>query len=257
MFQDFINKTLGKAIDVDGLYGPQCVDLFNYWNKLHNNCYINCRPSGYARSIAQNKANNGILEHFVETPVNNMITGTVVVWGNCKVAPMSHVGFFVKDNGNGTFQCLQQNAPKPYVTLSNMPYEGIVGAFIPKQLVGQSAVDNTPKADQILHVGSKVKFDGVFKVDIIDIPNNLFGSTRMTGKITQKYHFLPSGPFIECDSKGNPTPDQLLGIKNSYVKNDTIYNVEAIHIPTNSAKLIIEGRPVWILSKCLYEVSNN
>ena len=36
-FQDFINKTLGKAIDVDGMYGSQCVDLFNYFNKLYNN----------------------------------------------------------------------------------------------------------------------------------------------------------------------------------------------------------------------------
>lgn len=259
-FQDFINKTLGKAIDVDGAYGCQCVDLFNYFNKLYNNgVYINCSPSGYARSLAENKANNGILNYYQETAVNNMITGTVVVYGNCSVAPSSHVAFFVKDNGNGTFQALQQNAPKPYVTLSNMPYTGIIGAFIPKQLVGNSSNSHqiSTSADQIIYKGSKVKFDGIFKVDIVDIKNNLFGSKTLTGSITQSYHWLPSGPFVECDANGNATSDQVLGGGLSYVKNDNIYTVQDIDIPTNSAKININGRNVWVFSKYLQEVSNN
>ena len=257
-FQDFINKTLGKAIDVDGLYGPQCVDLFNYFNKLYNNVYINCRPSGYARSLAENKANNGILNYYQETAVNNMIEGTVVVYGNCAVAPSSHVAFFVKDNGNGTFQALQQNAPKPYVTLSNMSYNGIIGAFIPKQLVGSSN-NSSPSigADQVLFKGSKVKFDGIFKVDIIDIPHNLFGSKTLTGTITRSYHWLPSGPFTEVDKNGNTTKDQVLGGGLSYVKNDNIYTVQDIDVPTNSAKLNIDGRDVWVFSKYLKEISDN
>ena len=260
-FQDFINKTLGKAIDADGMYGAQCVDLFNYFNKLYNNgVYIYCRPSGYARSLAENKANNGILNYFQETAVNNMIEGTVVVYGNCPAAPSSHVAFFVKDNGNGTFQALQQNAPKPYVTLSNMTYNGIIGAFIPKQLVGNpSSSSNTSGtgADQVLYKGSKVKFDGVFKVDIVDIPHNLFGSKTLTGSITQSYHWLPSGPFTEVDANGNVTSDQILGGGLSYVKNDNIYEVIDIDVPTNSAKLNIAGRNVWVFSKYLKEVSNN
>lgn len=261
-FQDFINKTLGKAIDVDGLYGPQCVDLFNYFNKLYNNgVYINCRPSGYARSLAENKANNGILNYYQETAVNNMIEGTVVVYGNCAAAPSSHVAFFVKDNGNGTFQALQQNAPKPYVTLSNMPYNGIIGAFIPKQLVGNSSSSNNTSsstgADQVLYKGSKVKFDGIFKVDIVDIKNNLFGSKTLTGAVTQSYHWLPSGPFTEVDVNGNVTSDQILVGGLSYVKNDNIYTVQDIDIPTNSAKLNIDGRDVWVFSKYLKEISDN
>ena len=257
-FQDFINRTLGKAIDVDGRYGAQCVDLFNYFNKLYNNgVYINCQPSKYARSLAENKANNGILKYYQETAVNNMITGTVVVWGNCAVAPSSHVGFFVKDNGNGTFQCLQQNAPKPYVTLSNMSYNGIIGAFIPKQLVNTPTPSPEPsRADQRLYKGSKVRFNGIFKVDIVDVKNNLFGSRALTGSITQSYHWLPSGPFTEVDANGNVTRDQVLGGDLSYVKNDNIYTVEDIDIPTNSAKLNINGRTVWVFSKYLYEVSD-
>ena len=148
MFNEFIEKYLGKKVDIDGLYGGQCVDLFNAWNKEHNGVYINCKPSGYARSLAENKANNGILKYFKETQVNNMIEGTVVVYGKCKFAPEGHVCFFIKDNGNGTYRALQQNYNnKQYVTIDNNPYEGIIGAFIPNQLVRTSTnIDELAKA---------------------------------------------------------------------------------------------------------------
>ena len=50
MFEEFKNLTLGKAIDVDGNWGPQCVDLFNYFNDLYNNgerinCLIETTPN--------------------------------------------------------------------------------------------------------------------------------------------------------------------------------------------------------------------
>ena len=149
MFNEFKNKYLGKKVDVDGLYGGQCVDLFNAWNKDYNNgIYINCKPSGYARSLAENKSNNGILKYFKETAINNMIEGTVVVYGKCKFAPDSHVCFFIKDNGDGTYQALQQNNKgRQYVTIDNNPYEGIIGAFIPNQLVRTSTnIDELAKA---------------------------------------------------------------------------------------------------------------
>lgn len=136
MFEQFKNKYLGKTVDVDGMYGGQCVDLFNAWNRDYNGTYINCSPSGYARSLAENKKNNGILKYFKETAVNNMIPGTVVVYGICDFAPVSHVCFFIKDNGNGTYQALQQNTNnRQYVTIDNNPYNGIIGAFIPNQIL--------------------------------------------------------------------------------------------------------------------------
>lgn len=64
-----------------------------------------------------------------------MIEGTVVVYGKCKFAPEGHVCFFIKDNGDGTYQSLQQNANgRMYVTIDNNPYDGIIGAFIPNQI---------------------------------------------------------------------------------------------------------------------------
>lgn len=143
MFQEFKNKYLGKTVDVDGMYGGQCVDLFNAWNRDYNGTYINCSPSSYARSLAENKKNNGILNYFKETAVNNMIEGTVVVYGICDFAPVSHVCFFIKDNGNGTYQALQQNTNnRQYVTIDNNPYDGIIGAFIPKQILEEKKKNN-------------------------------------------------------------------------------------------------------------------
>lgn len=137
-FDDFINKTLGRKIDTDGYPKAQpyqCVDLAKYYNDCYFSPFqVYCSTTGYAKDWANNKYNNGLLDYYDETAVNNMIKGTLVVWGNCRVAPDSHIGFFVKDNGNGTFQCLQQNAPYPYVTLSNISYDGIIGAFIPKNI---------------------------------------------------------------------------------------------------------------------------
>ena len=146
MFEEFKNKYLGKKVDIDGLFGGQCVDLFNAWNRDYNKDYINCRPSGFARSIAENKENNGILKYFEETPVNNMCPGTVVVYGQCKFAPDSHVCFFIKDNGNGTFEALQQNSMgRQFVTIDNNPYTGIIGAFIPKQIIKEYEEAQTPE----------------------------------------------------------------------------------------------------------------
>ena len=138
-FQEFIDITLGRRIDTDGYPKEQpyqCVDLPKYFNECFNPGFqVYCTKTGFAKDWATEKNSNGLLNHFTETAINNMIKGTLVVWGNCRVAPYSHIGFFVKDNGNGTFQCLQQNAPHPYVTLSNITYEGLIGAFIPNQLI--------------------------------------------------------------------------------------------------------------------------
>lgn len=137
-FDEFINKTLGRKIDTDGYPKEQpyqCVDLTKYYNDCYFSPFqVYCSTTGYAKDWANNKYTNGLLDYYDETAINNMIKGTLVVWGNCRVAPDSHIGFFVKDNGDGTFQCLQQNAPYPYVTLSNISYDGIIGAFIPKNI---------------------------------------------------------------------------------------------------------------------------
>lgn len=122
--------------------------------------------------------------------------------------------------------------------------------------------------DQILTKGSKVKFDGIFKVDMLKSPTstNLFGCCELTGNSlddyrserVKDYHWIPTNDWTEVDKYGNSTEqDDILQGEKSYVLNKNIYEVKEIDIPTNSAKLNINGRDVWIYSVYLYEVANN
>lgn len=127
--------------------------------------------------------------------------------------------------------------------------------------------DKGEKADQILYKGSKVKFDGVFKADILKSPisTNLFGNTKLTGvsyndyyhERCKDYHWIPLDDWTEVDQGGNSDKqDDIIVGGLSYIKNDNVYTVEEIDIPTNSAKLILNGHPVWVFSTYLYEVSD-
>lgn len=110
--------------------------------------------------------------------------------------------------------------------------------------------------DQIIKVGSKVKFNGVFRVDYIDIPSNTFASKSLTGVPKYNYHWLSSTPFTECDASGNTTNNQVFKV-GDYVKNDNIYTVKDIDKKTDSALININGRDNWVFCKPLYEVSDS
>ena len=121
------------------------------------------------------------------------------------------------------------------------------------------------EVDQILHVGSKVKFDGVFKVDIVKTPysTNLFGNIQLTGvsfndyqkERAKQYHWIPLDDWTEVDQFGSSKGQDQIAIGGySYVLNKNIYTVKAIDVKTYSAKLCLNGHDVWIFSKYLYEV---
>ena len=130
--------------------------------------------------------------------------------------------------------------------------------------LSQIPVDDKGEAkDQILHVGSKVRFDGVFKVDIIKRGTNWFGNTKLTGvsyntyynERAKDYHWIPLDDWKEVDVGGNENgQDDIVVGGVSYVKNDNIYEVKEIDIPTNSAKLTLNNHDVWVYSTYLYEV---
>ena len=114
--------------------------------------------------------------------------------------------------------------------------------------------ENKEVIDQILHIGSNVMFDGIFKVNGINVRSNTFTCFALTGTPTKEYHNIPSNDFIECDSNGNEIgQDQILYV-GSYVKNNNVYKVIDIDKRTDSAKLNINGKDVWVFCKPLKEV---
>lgn len=119
------------------------------------------------------------------------------------------------------------------------------------------------KVDQILHKGSKVKFDGVFKVDILKRGTNLFGNTKLTGvsfndyynERAKSFHWIPLDDFTEVDQYGSSAgQDQVVKGGASFVLNKNVYEVKDIDIKSNSAKLTLNGHDVWVYSTFLYEV---
>lgn len=130
------------------------------------------------------------------------------------------------------------------------------------------SVDENPHkeaVDQILHVGSKVKFDGIFKVDIVKAPysTNLFGNTQLTGvsfndyqkERAKQFHWIPLNDWTEVDRYGNSKgQDQIVVGGYSYVLNKNTYIVQAIDVRTNSARLCLNGHDIWVFSTYLYEI---
>ena len=117
--------------------------------------------------------------------------------------------------------------------------------------------------DQIIHPGSKVMFDGIFHVDIIKKGTNLFGNTKLTGvtfnnyynEKASSYHWIPLNDFTETDMYGSITnQDNIVYGGASYVINNNVYIVKEVDVRTNSAKLNINNRDVWVFSTFLKEV---
>ena len=154
----------------------------------------------------------------------------------------------------------------PWDIRRNNPYGW--DAFVNKV---QEKIDGRKKeVDQIIYVGSKVKFDGVFKADIVKKPysTNLFGCSQLTGLSFNEYcyengdfkpyHWIPCNDFYEVNAEGSKDgQDDIIFGGQSYIKNDNIYEVKEIDVPSNSAKLNINGRDVWVYSTYLLEIENS
>lgn len=124
-----------------------------------------------------------------------------------------------------------------------------------KYALADSTSQENNNGDQILYKGSKVKFNGIFTVDEINIKSNLFASKDLTGGITKNYHWFSSTPFTHVNDKGEVLPSQIIK-KGSKVINNNIYEVLAVDVATDSAKLNINGRKNWVKSSVLYEISD-
>ena len=95
--QEYVNKYLGKATDVDGYYGAQCWDSFARFDLEVGYPVFNCTSSGYVKDIWNLRKTSGILKYFEEvTNLSELQDGDWCIWGNCSVAPDSHIAMFRK-----------------------------------------------------------------------------------------------------------------------------------------------------------------
>ena len=149
-----------------------------------------------------------------------------------------------------------------FVDYTNILY-GMGGNWRTTGEISVIEISGSEALDQILHPGSKVVFDGIFRVDIIKRGTNLFGNSKLTGvpyntyynEKAKSYHWIPLDDFTEVDQYGSQiNQDDIVYGGESYVINKNTYQVKEIDIPTNSAKLVLNNREIWIFSAFLREV---
>lgn len=128
---EFYNKYKGKAIDTDGGYGVQCVDLFKQFTKDMWNIYnYNC-TNGWASGLWIYRKDKPYYEKFIEVSLDEVQNGDWIFWNNgSKSCPNSHVAM----SYNGSFFGQNQNG-KHAASLAKYSTDGVLGVLRPKEYI--------------------------------------------------------------------------------------------------------------------------
>ncbi len=129
--QEFRNKYIGKAIDVDGAYGAQCVDLFKQVCYLAGKKPFALGGSGYAEEIVKRYKPLGLDTYFNLVSLANAQYGDWIVWSKgSHDCPDSHVAMFIKKDGNSRVIVLGQNQfGKAVANEGSLSIHGIIGVL--------------------------------------------------------------------------------------------------------------------------------
>lgn len=197
--EEFVIETSGKIIDIDGLYGGQCWDLFSYFtNKLCSRTF-SCIETGYVIDLWNTFDRIGLNEHFVKV-IDNYQEGDWLIWTSpSSITETSHIAMLIKDNKNGTNVILTQNPngnPK-YTHQMQCDYIGVVGALRPKIYI------NEPSIKAPLPIEQNVNVDQI----LVNVNNTLYCRTSPDEKSDNKVddYFVKKGYYNVLDEIDNET----------------------------------------------------
>lgn len=137
--KEFYNKHNGRAVDIDGTAGVQCVDLFKAFTKENYGISnYNC-TNGYASGLWIYRKSKPYYSKFKEVSINSLQNGDWVFWAKgSKPCPKSHVAMYY----NGKF--FGQNQGQKAARLINISTSGVLGVLRPKMYVKRaSTITNT------------------------------------------------------------------------------------------------------------------
>ena len=128
--EDWMNARIGQALDYDGAYGAQCVDVFNFYLRdvwgISNP--IGMYPVGYAYQIFNYNAPAG-WEKISGS--GNYRVGDVVIWNPPRGKKAGHVGIVYSVDG-GTVRIFQQNYSGKYCSVNVIHSTNLIrGVFRP------------------------------------------------------------------------------------------------------------------------------
>lgn len=174
------------------------------------------------------------------------------------IAKRNKLGKLVKGK-NLTWHKMYANTdcPGPYL-MSKLDY---IISEANKIIAGESK----EKVDQILHKGSKVKFEGVFKANEIKKPNKKYKNgaigcySTCFGKPVGTDDWIPCGPLAKCDSKGKQVNYDAILKKGDYWCSNKTFNVIGLEAPSKYFKngiatLEADGAKFRVDCKVLKEV---
>ena len=128
--QEFYTRHIGKAVDIDGAAGVQCVDLFKAFTKENYGVWqYNC-TNNRASGLWIYRKDKPYYKYFVDGNINDLHDGDWVIWGKCKVSPLSHVAMYYKGKFLG-----QNQFGKKYATWVNITKQGVIGVLRPKMYI--------------------------------------------------------------------------------------------------------------------------
>lgn len=123
-YQEFLNKYNGKAIDFDGYYGNQCMDLYRQYVKevleLPQSPGVNGAKDVWTTYLKDK------YDRIDNTPTGVPQQGDIIIWG-VGVGPYGHIAVF--DNGDAdSFESFDQNWPvNSLCHLQKHNYNGVLG----------------------------------------------------------------------------------------------------------------------------------
>ena len=125
----FLKQYENKSWDFDGMYGNQCFDLFQFYNRdVVGAPFV---TGGSAKDI-WNTYPRAFYEQIANGATNFPVRGDVVVWGD-KYGAWGHVAICTEADVN-KFTCLSQNDPAgvPSIYKTYTDWKGVLGWIRPK-----------------------------------------------------------------------------------------------------------------------------
>ena len=139
--KEFYERHVGKAIDTDGGYGVQCVDLFKAFTKENYGISNYTCGNGWASGLWINRKSRPYYDKFIEVSLNDLQDGDWLFWNNgSKSCPNSHVAMYYQGKFFGQNQC-----GKSYATLMSYSTDGVLGVLRPKMYVKSSTNNGSGK----------------------------------------------------------------------------------------------------------------
>ena len=205
--KEFYERHIGKAVDIDGAFGVQCVDLFKAFTKENYGVWqYNC-TNGYASGLWTYRKDKPYYKYFVDGNINSLQNGDWVIWGNCKIAPSTHVAMYY----NGKFLGQNQNG-KRYATCINLTKQGVIGVLRPRIYIPKQ-----PATNKRTYINLPPKYDSwaVYNVNAKPLKINAKGRLnpkKFGGLSYYVYAFRDNGATAEIQTSS-------FGRVKIYVKN--------------------------------------